>query len=197
MSVKLDSLIEKIKADGVEAAKKEADAIIDEGKKEAEKIVKEAEKKAEQYQKNAEAEAATYQKNAEKAIQQSGRDTVLTLKEKITAMFEQVLLEDIDENLDEDFLKELIMRFAEVWAKNEDISVLVNNVDEKSLEAQLKRSLSKNIKGSIEIKLDKKTRYGFRIGKKGKDVYYDFSDESILDAMRVFLNPKLAELLKQ
>ena len=196
MSVKLESLIEKIKADGIEAAKKEADGIVAGAKKEADNIVKEAQKQAEAYQKDAEAKAGDYQKNAEKAIQQAGRDTVLALKEKITAMFEQVLLEDVDKAMGEDFLKELIGRFAETWAKDEDIEVLVNNVDDKKLEAQLKRSLSKNVKGSVEIKMDKKIRYGFRVGKKGESLYYDFTDESILDAMRVFLNPKLAELLK-
>ncbi|MDZ7822289.1 MAG: HrpE/YscL family type III secretion apparatus protein [Candidatus Marinimicrobia bacterium] len=103
MSVKLDSLIEKIKADGVEAAKKQADEILADAKKEAEKIVKDAQKKSGEYQKNAEAEAKAYQKNAEKAIQQAARDTVLKLKEKITAIFERVLLEDVDKAMDKDF----------------------------------------------------------------------------------------------
>lgn len=195
MNVKLDSLIEKIKADGVDAANKQAEEIVAAAKKEADDIVKKAKDKAEQYQKNAEAQAEAYHKNAEVAIQQAARDTVLVLKEKVTGILEQALLADVDKTLDKDFLKELIVKVAEVWAKDEDVEVLVNGVDVDALTAQLKTALSKNIKGTVDVKLDKKISHGFRIGKKGEDLFYDFTDESILEALRVFLNPKLAEIL--
>ncbi|MBN2781008.1 MAG: hypothetical protein JXR21_03495 [Candidatus Marinimicrobia bacterium] len=195
MNVKLDSLIEKIKAEGVDTAKKQAEKIVSAAKSEADGIIKKAKEQAEQHQKNAETEAAAYRKNAEVAIQQAARDTVLVLKEKLTALFEQALMADIDVTLDETFLKDLIVRFAEIWAKDDDIRVLVNGVDPKAFAAEFKASLSKHVKGDVDIKLDKKITRGFRIGKKGENLFYDFTDESILDALRVFLNPKLAELL--
>lgn len=196
MNVKLDSLIEKIKADGVDAANKKAEEIIASAKKEADDIIKKAREKADQYQKNAETESKAYQKNAEVAINQAARDTVLVLKEKITAILEQALLTDIDKTMDKDFLKELIVKVAEVWAKDGDVQVLVNGVDVESLTAQLKSALSSSIKNTVEVKLDKKISHGFRIGKKGENLFYDFTDESVLEALRVFLNPKLAEILK-
>jgi V/A-type H+-transporting ATPase subunit E len=196
MNVKLDSLIEKIKADGVDAASKQAEEILAAAKKDADDIVKKAKEKAEQYRKSAETDAENYQKNAEVAIQQAARDTVLVLKEKITAILEQALLADVDKTLDKNFLKELIVKVAEVWAKNDDVEVLVGDVDVEALSAELKEALSKSIKGTVEVKLDKKITSGFQIGKKGDDLFYDFTDESILEALRVFLNPKLAEILK-
>ena len=45
MNVKLDSLIEKIKADGVDAAKKQADEIIAAANKNADEIIKKAKDK--------------------------------------------------------------------------------------------------------------------------------------------------------
>ncbi len=196
MNVKLDSLIEKIKADGVDAANKQSEEIIAAANKKADDIVKKAKEKAETFQKNAETEAEKYQKNAEVAIQQAARDTVLVLKEKITSILEQALLTDIDKTLDKDYLKDLIVKVSEVWAKDDDIEVLVNGVDVDALMIQLKKALSKNIKGTVEVKLDRKITHGFRIGKKGENLFYDFTDESILEALRVFLNPKLAEILK-
>ena len=196
MNVKLDSLIEKIKADGVDAANKQADEIIAAAKREAESIVKKAKETAGDFQKKAESEAENYQKNAEVAIQQAARDTVLVLKEKITVMLEQALLTDIDQAMNKDFLKDLIMKVAEIWAKDGDVTVLANGVDVDALAIQLKNSLSKTITNTIEVKLDKKISHGFRIGKKGENLFYDFTDESILEALRVFLNPKLAEILK-
>lgn len=196
MSVKLDSLIEKIKKDGVDAAKKESNKILIETRKKADNMIKEAQQEAEKARKQAEKDAEAYQKNAETAIQQAARDTVLVLKEKITEMFERVLMSDVDATLDKDLLKELILLLAKNWSANEDIEVLVNKIDPDELKKQLKKSLSANIKGDIEIRLDRKIEHGFRIGKKGSNLYYDFSDESILEALRVFVNPKLAELLK-
>ncbi|MFA6617519.1 MAG: hypothetical protein WCT23_00415 [Candidatus Neomarinimicrobiota bacterium] len=196
MNVKLDSLIEKIKADGVDAANKQAEEILLKAKKDAEEIVKKAKVKADTYQKNADAEAKAYQKNAEVAINQAARDTLLVLKEKVTLILEQALLSEVDSTLDQDFLKELIIKVVEVWAKDEDIEVLVNGVDVDALTAQLKKALGKSLENTIDIKLDKKISHGFRIGKKDDNLFYDFSGESILEALKVFLNPKLAEILK-
>ena len=196
MNVKLDSLIEKIKADGVDAANKKAEDILAAAKKEADDIVKKAKAKSDSYQKNAEAEAEAYQKNAEVAIKQAARDTVLVLKEKVTTILEQALLNEVDASLDQDFMKDLIAKIAETMAKDGDIEVLANGVDIDALTAQLKKALSKTVENDVEIKLDKKISHGFRIGKKGDNLFYDFSDESLLEALRVFLNPKLAEILK-
>lgn len=196
MNVKLDSLIEKIKADGVDAAKKQAEEIIAIANKDADEIIKKAKDKAAQYEKNAEFEAKSYQKNAEIAIKQAARDTVLVLKEKITTILEQALLTDIDKTMNQDFLKDLIVKIAGVWAKDGDVEVLVNGVDIDALMAELKSALGNSVKSTIEVKLDRKISKGFRIGKKGDNLFYDFTDESILEALMIFLNPKLAEILK-
>ncbi|MDD3095420.1 MAG: V-type ATP synthase subunit E family protein [Candidatus Neomarinimicrobiota bacterium] len=196
MNVKLDSLIEKIKSDGVDAAKKQADTILADTRKTANGIISEAKAEAEKVRKKAEADAESYRRNAETAIKQAARDTVLTLKEKIGEMFEQVLLADIGKTLNKDLLRELILKLAELWSKEGDLDVIVNAADADALKAQLKRSLSGNLKGELDLRIDKKIEHGFRIGKKGEDLYYDFTDESILEALRIFLNPKLAELLK-
>ncbi len=196
MNVKLDSLIEKIKADGVDAANKQTEEILATAKKKADDIVKKAKAEADAFQKKAEAEAEAYQKNAEVAIQQAARDTILVLKEKVTAILEQALLNEVDATLDQDFMKELIAKVAETMAKDGDLEILASGVDIDTLTAQLKKSLSKTVENDVEIKLDKKISHGFRIGKKGDNLFYDFSDESLLEALRVFLNPKLAEILK-
>lgn len=196
MNVKLDSLIEKIKADGVDAANKQAEEIVSAAKKEADDIIKKAKEKAEQFKKSAESDSQAYQKNAEVAINQAARDTILVLKEKITAILEQALLTDVDAAMDKSFTQDLIVKIAEVWVKDGDVQVLANDVDIDALTAQLKSALSKSVKNTVEVKLDKKISHGFRIGKKGENMYYDFTDESILEALKVFLNPKLAEILK-
>lgn len=196
MNVKLDSLIEKIKADGVDAANKQAEEIVSAAKKQAEDIVKKAKEQAEQFNAKAATEAEAYKKNAEVAINQAARDTVLVLKEKITKMLDQALLADVDAAMDKKFLQDLIVKIAEVWAKDGDVSVLANGVDVDALTAQLKAALNKSIKNTVEVKLDKKITHGFRIGKKDENLFYDFTDESVLEALRVFLNPKLAEILK-
>ncbi|MCK5816460.1 MAG: hypothetical protein KAH15_00515, partial [Candidatus Marinimicrobia bacterium] len=175
---------------------KQAEEIIATANKDADEIIKKAKDKAAQHEKNAESEAKSYQKNAEIAIKQAARDTVLVLKEKITAILEQALLTDIDKTMNQDFLKDLIVKIAGVWAKDGDVEVLVNGMDIDALMTELKSALGNSVKSTIEVKLDRKISKGFRIGKKGDNLFYDFTDESILEALRIFLNPKLAEILK-
>ena len=90
MEAKLENLIEKIKLEGVQEAKKQSDDIIAKAKEEASSIVITARNEAEQIVENAKIESEKFRKNAESAIQQGARDVVLVLKEKIRDLFDRV-----------------------------------------------------------------------------------------------------------
>ena len=51
------------------------------------------------------------------------------------------------------------------------------------------------LKRDANVKLDSKIGSGFRISVQGDSVSYDITDEAIIDALKIFLNPKVAELL--
>ena len=56
-------------------------------------------------------------------------------------------------------------------------------------------SLKEDLRESITLKSSADISTGFRVALKGEEVYYDFSDEAVAEAIRTLLNPKLKEIL--
>jgi len=198
MEVKLEQLIETIKKDGVLEAQKQSRDIIEKAQKEASQLLEEAKEKAEQIINQAKIETESFKKTAEESIQLAGRDLILSLKEKIQEIFDALLKEKIKKELTPAYLKELIMKIVTNWSPSEKKSwqVLVNDEDKEQLKAILLKSFKEKVQGEIEIKTARALEKGFRIGLKGEEAYYDFSDESIIEALSVFINPLIAELIK-
>ena len=197
MDVKLESLIAKIKQDGIEEAKKTSQSIIKKAKLEAEAIVKEAEAKAKRIEEKAKASAAKLKSNSEDSLKQASRDLVLALKEELIALFDRILKQRCGEALSAEFMAGLITKIIDKWSPRKSVAweVLVSKDDKERLEKALIASLKKDAKATIEVKVSKAIDKGFRIGIKGEDLHYDFTDQSILEALKEFLNPSLTAIL--
>jgi len=197
MEVKLENLIKKIKEEGVGAADKKAAEILGKTRKDADEILEKAGKDADKIREDAEKEARKLLENAEASIRQAARDTVLSLKKELNKLFDRLLKQKIDEKLDEELLRDMILKLMDTWAKGKDVSVLVGKADADKLTSLIMKELKKEAKQGVDIKLDKKVAFGFRIGMKDDDMTYDFTDDALLESLRFFLNPKLSELLEE
>lgn len=195
MDVKLENLIEKLRKEGVDGAQKAADEIIAKAEEKAGSIVDEAGKKAESVKSEAEESAAAFQKNSERAIQQAARDVTLSLRQELTAMFDSVFRREVSDQLDPEFLKKMILKIAEKWSNESGLEVEASEKDIKELEKVLFKGVKKEVKEGINLKPKRDLEHGFYIGIKGKDLYYDFSDESISETLKSFLNKRLNEIL--
>ena len=193
--VKLENLIEKLRKEGVEDAQKKSDEIIKKAEKEAKEIVENARKKADEIVKNGEKEAEKFQQNAEQSIKQAARDSELTLKNRITEMFDAVFKREVSDSLDSEFLKDLIAKIIEKWSDQPEIEVQVSDDDKKKLEDLLFKNLKKDVKEGVTLTAGRDISEGFRIGMKDENVYFDFSDETIADMLKSFLNERLNEIL--
>lgn len=196
MDAKLDTLIEKLKTEGVEAARQQSDDIIDKAKKDAEQIIRKAKTDADSLVKQAETKAQEFQRNSEAAIQQASRDMVLVLKEKITNLFNKTLKAKVEKSLSEDFIKSLISKIAEQIKPDSMVGIQISDSDKSDLMKVLQSGLKDTLKNDFEIKVSNRINNGFRIGIKDQDVYYDFTDESIASSLLEFLNPTLQKLVK-
>ena len=196
MDAKLDTLIEKLKTEGVEAARQQSDDIIDKAKKDAEEIIRKAKTDADSLVKQAETKAQEFQRNSEAAIQQASRDMVLVLKEKIINLFNKTLKAKVEKSLSEDFIKSLIIKIAEQINPDSMVGIQISDSDKSDLMKALQSGLKDTLKNDFEIKVSNRINNGFRIGIKDQDVYYDFTDESIATSLLEFLNPTLQKLVK-
>jgi len=195
MEMKLENLIEKIKKEGVEEAQGTSEEIVKKAKQEAASIIEHSKKEAEKIIENAEHKAAQFHKNAELAVKQAARDTVILVKEKLTNLFDRVFKKEVTNTLTPGFLNELILKIVTQWSANPNTEITINEDDKKKLEELLFSSLKGELKDSITIRASNIVAKGFRIGQQDGHVYYDFSDDSITDVLKTFLNPRLKEIM--
>jgi V/A-type H+-transporting ATPase subunit E len=195
MESKLEHLIEKIKTDGIEEAKKSADEIIKTARKEADSIIKKAHEDAQKIVADAGKQAEKLQYNAESALKQAARDTVLVTKEKLIKLLDMVFQRELGTVLSPDFMKELILKIVEHWSGGAKLEVLVSEKDLEELRELMFVKSRSELKDTVTIKVDKGISKGFRVGLKDNNVYYDFTDESIAEFLAEFLNPGIREIL--
>jgi V/A-type H+/Na+-transporting ATPase subunit E len=76
-----------------------------------------------------------------------------------------------------------------------EIEAILSEEDRKELEKLFIGELKKEMATGITLSPSKEVTKGFRIGEKGSEVYYDFTDEAISEALGAYLNKGLIALL--
>ena len=177
MELQIQDLVSKIREEGLETAKAEAESIISEAKKKAESIINGAKAEAQQYKDATEKEIAILKESAEVGAEQAKRDAVLAFKTEIQGEFEKILASDISKQLSGEGLGKLIRAAV----AGEDISQYAAEVSEVS--ETLKQELAEEIKNGLEIKPTKGVQQGFRLAAKDGSGYFDCSDEGIMEML--------------
>lgn len=195
MDVKLDNLIEKIRKEAVEEGRNQASDLVKHAKADADKIIRDAEEKARIIISDAETEAEKTRDNTKHALQQAARDIELSLKERITALFDRVFKQAVGDVLQPEFLEKLILTLVTEWASRGAVDIIVNPEMQKNLEQTLFAKLGGTLKDTITLHASPGLAKGFRLALKDGSLYYDFSDDTIADTMKEFLSPTLRSLL--
>lgn len=197
MDVKLESLIEKIKKEGVEEARKQAEQILKEAQAKEKEIIQRARQQAEKIKGEGEKEAKKFKESAEESLKQAARDLIISVREKLTGIFDNILKQELNEALGPEVLADILQNLINKWSqeKEKGFEVLVSRQDQEKLKSILLSRLKDKAASKIEIKSSPSIRKGFQIGIKGEDTYYDFSDDGIIEALSVFLNPRLSSLI--
>lgn len=200
MEVQLQELIDQIKKDGVEAAEAEAKSIVDSAKAQAEKIISDAQAQAEKILLNVKNESEKTVKSSEDAIRQAGRNLLISFRESISKELKVVASENVTAVYSSDSAAKLIVKVVECWASKpdaEDISVILNNEDLKSLEETLLAALKEKLFKGVTLKANDNFDGGFRIAVNNGAAYYDYSAEAVTDMLSNYLSPRVTELLKE
>ena len=95
MTEELQSLLDRIRTEGVERAEAEAEGIVGEAQERARDIVAEAEAEADELRRQAEADAEASRERGERALDQAGRDFLLTLQKRIEAILCETLRDTV------------------------------------------------------------------------------------------------------
>lgn len=200
MEIQLQELIDQIKKDGVEAAENEAVSIVDSAKAQAEKIISDAKAQAEKIMLNAKTENERMVKSSEDAIRQAGRNLLISFRESVARELKAIAGKNVSAVYSSDALSQLIIKVVECWAAKpdaENISVILNSNDLKSIEEALLASLNEKMLGGVTLKANDNFDGGFRIAVNNGAAYYDYSAEAVTDMLSYYLSPKVTELLKE
>lgn len=198
MDVQLKELIDRIKSEGIESAEEQAQKIIREAEEKAKQIVSSAEKDADNIRQQAEEEAARREHTGRESLKQAGRDLVISLQKTLQNLFESVIYTETAEKLKGDALQKSIQELIDHWSEDvTDISVLVAEDELQKLEKGLRDKLSAQLAKGMELQPLPNVEAGFQVAYKDGSAYYNFSAEGIAEILSEFLNPRLAEILKE
>lgn len=200
MEIQLQELIEQIKKDGVEAAETEAKSIIDSAKAQADKIIADARAQADKILLDAKNENERMVKSSEDAIRQAGRNLLISFRESVSRELNAIVGKEVMAVYSSDMFAQLVVNVVECWANKpdaEDIAVILNSEDLKSLEETVLAGLKDKLLKGVTLKANDNFDGGFRITVNDGGAYYDYSAEAVVDMLSNYLSPKVTELLKE
>jgi len=201
MSQQVQELIDKIKSEGVEAARQETERIVQEARNKAQHILAEAKQKAERMTAEASQDIKKLKESTEMSLKQSSRDTVLSLRARLEEILKKIVYQEVADALKPDQLAEILERVMEKAlhqkAEVASIEVALNAKDLEQLKKSFIAKLQKKIKEPINFKASDDIASGFTISFDGGKSSFDFTDESLAKYLGQFLNAQVAALVKE
>lgn len=180
MELQIQDLVSSIRKEGIEAARKEADAIIAQAKEKAAEIVAAAKNEAAQIDAKSKKEAEILRESTKINAEHAQRDAVISFKKTVQTEFETILMADVAKTVQGETLGKLIL--AALAERNpSEYAAEVAEVTEG-----LKSELAEKIKAGLELRVSPNARAGFRLAAKDGSGFFDCTDEEITKMMLPF-----------
>ncbi|MDR3302143.1 MAG: V-type ATP synthase subunit E [Spirochaetaceae bacterium] len=197
MDIQLQELIEKIKKEGIESANDEALKIKGAAEAEAKRTVEAARKEAEAVVAKGKADAERFEKAGVAAVEQASRNLVLAFKSEIEGLLGKIISKEVAKTYNNDVLKAVIPEVVKGWLDGKGaVDLILDEARLSTLRSWSTSALAAEIAKGVELKVGRNVGAGFRIGEKDGSAYYDFSASAVAGALADYLNPQLAEILK-
>lgn len=195
--VQLKELIDAIQRDGVDKARREGDALLQQARTQAEGIVAAAREQADALLANARREQEQMERSGNESLKQASRDLMLKVRKQLEALFSALLREKAGVALKDQAIVAAIAAMISNWTpeSQEPIEVLLPKKQFDPMAKALRAALAGKIAAGIEIKAAAEVADGFRVAEKGGQAYFDFSAASIAENLSVFLNPVMAGIV--
>jgi len=199
MEIQLQELINKIKKDGIDAASEESANLKRAAEAEAGQIVELAKKEAAEIVSSGKADAERAEKAGKAALEQAYRNLVLAFKAEIQTLLDKLASQELSSAYSADALKGILPDLLKAWVANPNagsVDLLLSEGDLAKLRSWSQGALSAELQKGVELKSDRNLGSGFKIASKDGSAYYDFSTESVTELLAAYLNPQLAEFIK-
>ena len=200
MAEELQGLLNRINKEGIKKAESVKADILSKAEKDADTIVKKAKQEANAIIKKAKGNAAKNEERAKATIQQAARDIIIELNTSLQERMSECAKDLVSEAMTPTLMGEVISKLADQYIKNTGKDTALNLIfPQKNLNVivdKLKKSLFNSFKEKPEIFQGLDFAAGMKVGFKGSDVYFDFSDEALTEIVCEYIGPRLASVLK-
>lgn len=213
----VETLIERLRDEGVAAGRAEAARIESEAKRQAELLVHEAGARAQQILDAARREAEAVRKGGEEALRIAMRDTILRLKAELADRFSDEVKRLIAMELGQEaFLEQLILEVAGKARAESGLDAgqavevqlpkaLVSPEELRRNPLELREgslshfvlSLAGNVLAAgVTFRVDPREGNGIRLYLKDKDVHIDLTDDKVAAVLLAHLQPRFRAILE-
>jgi V/A-type H+-transporting ATPase subunit E len=201
MDEQLQSLLDRIRREGVERAEAEAARILQEAEERAAGIVAGAEREAAALRQAAETGAEASCARGQTALEQASRDLLLSLQKSIEAVLRETLCVSLREALSPTTIADMLVRLADAYAAHDmnesRVDVLLSPQDYDDVAATVMASYRELVRQGLTLRPDPRVDGGFKVSFVDDDLYHDFTIEALTDALAPVLKPSLADCVRR
>ena len=203
MADTIEAFVKKLKLEGVDQGKHEAQRLIADAQQQSEEILADARAKAEKIIADANAEADGTLARSRTELELATRDATLKLRESLEKILEAVLLNQVGYQLDDSqFLKELIQSIVQRYIDADIDSYAPVKIN---VEPQMRQQLcdwaigklrldTKNDAGGFDFQ-DNLRQAGFEFSLHGATI--EITQESVVETLMQLVSPSLREVIRQ
>ena len=204
----VQNLIDRIRDEGVQAAQQEADQILQDARRQAAEVVAQAKAEADAQRAKARAEIEAHRKASQDALQLAARDTVLDLKARVMARFEEFVKRlVVSATRDEEIVRSIVLvlagHAAGEFIKDKDIEVRISkslldgeaHLQEEGKQAILGLSTDMLREGLVLATSDE-IEGGARVRLVDDKLEIDLSDRAIARMISQRLLPRFKAILE-
>ena len=211
----VEALIERLRADGVEHGRAQAEKLITEAEARAEWVLSQAKEEAERLRREAQEEAERLERSGREALNTAARDAVLALKTQLTQRFTGEVRrlvggETKKKELLEKMILEIVGQGKEEAVKAEKVEVILpreivgleelsrnpEELEKGDLTHFLRLVSRKLTRDGVSFGVAEDERGGLRVQLTEEGVVLDFSDQAIVDVLLAHLQPRFRALLE-
>ena len=194
----LNSLIEKIKQEGIEEAEAKAKQIEAQAQQRARKIVEEATAKADTILSEAKQDLEKMRKSDELALAQAGRNLLITLRQEINTTLLKVIKEEVSGTLSNEMLSRILEKLILEQIANPDTEfIVVLTPEELTALDGFFTKLQEKIKKRITLRQFRQFNRGFVISYDDGKSFFSFSDDALGEAIMTYLKPRMAAIFRE
>ncbi|MDO8489643.1 MAG: hypothetical protein Q7S42_06020 [Candidatus Omnitrophota bacterium] len=198
MAKEIKDLIAKIQSEGVKVAEDKAREIEAKAHVQAQLIIAQAHAQAKKIISDAQEQADNTKRSMDAALNQAGRDFLITLRAQINMILERLVAENIRQSLNSEELSKIILALVKgaTDKAGSQIIITLSTEDRKHLEKFFLKKLIEETKTQSVFKSSDEIGAGLRISFDAGKSYFDFSDTALAEYIILNIRPELGRILK-